>query len=422
MTGARMPPPADHPGGGTSPEGGATPGRATSAGVHPAHVPGFDDLDRVWLRNRPGIKWRRYSASVLPAWVADMDYPPPPAVLDALRRTIDEGDFGYPDWPDGSPLRKEFADRMWRRYGWPVSDSRVREQTDLLQCLQLVLHLATAAGDAVAVPTPNYPHFLAAIENMGRRVIPAPMADSPDGWRMDMAALAGAVARHDCRVLLLVNPHNPTGRVLTREELEAVAALARRHDLLVVSDEVHSELVYHPHRHIPFASLSRDASERTVTITSAIKAFNIPALRCSTVHYGPERLLARRDAQPSDLYGTVSTLAVTATLAAWREGDPWQKDLLTVLDRNRRRVADFVAARLPGLRHHASEGTYLAWLDVRGYGLDEPPVERILRVGRVAVDGGTRFGPDAGEYVRLNFATSRDVLEDILHGLARALT
>lgn len=385
------------------------------------HVPGFDDLDRAWLRDRPGIKWRRHGPSVLPAWVADMDYPPPPAVTDALHRAIERGDLGYPDWEDASPVRAAFADRMSQRYGWHAAPSRVREQTDLIQSLQLLLRLATARGDAVAVHVPGYPHFLAALETMGRRTIPIPLADTPGGWQLDPAALADAVALHDCRVLLLVNPHNPTGRVLTRVELEEIAAIARRHDLLVVSDEIHAELVYAPHRHIPFASLSPDAAARTVTITSAIKAFNIAGLRCAVTHYGPDRLLALRDAEPTDLYGTVSTLAVTATLAAWRDGDAWRRDLLTVLDRNRRRVADFVASRLPRVRHHPPEATYLAWLDVGPLYLTEPPVQRILDAGRVALDGGVRFGPGSEKYVRLNFATSHDVLEDILDGLGRAL-
>jgi cystathionine beta-lyase len=400
---------------------GGDTGSPAARADRPEHVPGFDDLDRAALRARPGAKWHRHGAPVLPSWVADMDFPLAPVVTDALHRFIDRGDFGYPDWPDASPVRQEFAGRMAARYGWHVSASRVREQTDLIQSMQLILRLATAPGDAVAVPTPSYPHFLSALRSMKRRTVAVPMADTSCGWRLDMAGLADGVVRHGCKVLVLVNPHNPTGRVLSREELQEIAAIARRHDLLVVSDEIHAELVYSPHRHVPFASLSPDAAARTVTLTSAIKAFNFAALRCAVTHYGPDRLLALRDAEPSDLYGTVSTLAVVATLAAWREGDAWQRDLLAVLDRNRRRVADFLACHLPRLRHHMPEGTYLAWLDARECHLDEPPVERILRAGEVLVDGGTRYGPEAGEYVRLNFATSRDILEDILGGLARAL-
>ncbi|CAL9403166.1 Cystathionine beta-lyase PatB [Streptomyces sp. enrichment culture] len=384
-------------------------------------VPGFDDLGMDWLRARGSVKWHRPERDVLPAWVADMDFPTPPPVVAALREVVDGRDLGYPDWPDGSPLRTAFAERMAGRFGWAASADRVREQTDLIQCLQLVLHLATSDGDAVAVQVPNYPPFLATLRTMNRRIVPVPMEDTDDGPRMDFAALDTAVKRSGCTALVLVNPHNPTGRVLTRDELGEIAAIARRHDLLVVSDEIHAELTYAPHRHIPFASLSDDTARRTVTLTSATKAFNLAAIRCAVTHYGPDRLLALRDAQPPDLYGTVSPLGVVATLAAWRHGDAWQRELLTVLDRNRRRVHEVVRDRLPLVRHRLPEATYLAWLDTRPLGLDEPPVEKVLREGRVLLDGGAPFGPGADGFLRLNFATSRNVLEEVLGRVVEAL-
>jgi cystathionine beta-lyase len=396
-------------------------GVSSDASARPLRLPGFDDLDREWLRARGSVKWHRPGPDVLPAWVADMDFPVPPAVTDSLRTAVERRDLGYPDWPDGSPLRAAFARRMADRYGWTARAERVREQTDLIQCLQLVLHLATGPGDAVAIQTPNYPPFLATLATMGRVAVPVPMQDTDDGWRMDFAALDASVARSGCKVLVLVNPHNPTGRVLTRAELEETAAIARRHDLLVISDEIHAELVHAPHRHIPFASLSPDAARRTVTLTSATKSFNLAAIRCAVTHYGPDRLLARRDAQPPDLYGTVSPLGVIATEAAWRDGDAWQRDLLTVLDRNRRRVQQVLHTQLPRLRHHLPEATYLAWIDAGLLGLEQPPVDRVLKTGGVLLDGGSPFGPGADAYLRLNFATSHAVLEDILTGLTRAL-
>ncbi|WP_230991756.1 MalY/PatB family protein [Streptomyces endocoffeicus] len=396
------------------------PGPGAPAAGH-RHVPGFDDLDRDWLRDRTGVKWHRVDPTVLPAWVADMDYPIPRAVAEALHDAVTHGDLGYPDWPDGSPLRRLFAERMTSRYGWEAAPSRVREQTDLIQCLQLLLHLATSPGDAVAVQTPNYPPFLATLKTMRRPAVPVPMIQTDQGWRMDFAALADGAARHGCKVLLLVNPHNPTGRVMTRDELEEIAAVARRHDMLVISDEIHSELSHAPHQHIPFASLSPDAAARTVTITSATKAFNLAGLRCTVTHYGPDRLLATRDAQPPDLYGTVSTLGVIGTQAAWRHGDPWQKELLTVLDRNRHRVHDVLRDRVPALRHWLPEATYLAWLDVRRLRLTDDPVQYVLRQGKVLLDGGEPFGPESGGYLRLNFATSARVLDEILDGVVTAL-
>jgi cystathionine beta-lyase len=387
----------------------------------PGLRPGFDDLDRGWLRARGSVKWHRPGPEVLPAWVADMDFPVPAVVADALHAAVDRRDLGYPDWPEGSPLRAAFARRMADRYGWTASADRVREQTDLIQCLQLILHLATSKGDAVAVQTPNYPPFLATLRTMGRSPVPIAMVDTDEGWRMDLAALDADVARTGCRVLLLVNPHNPTGRVMTREELTEIAAIAHRHDLLVISDEIHAELCHAPHRHVPFAGLSPDTARRTVTLTSAAKAFNLAAIRCTLTHYGPDRLLALRDAEPPDLYGAVSPLGVVATRAAWEHGDAWQSDLLSVLDRNRRRVHEVLGRDLPRLRHHMPEATYLAWLDTRPLGLSKPPVERVLKAGGVLLDGGAPFGPNADGFLRLNFATSHAVLEDILTGVTQAL-
>lgn len=384
-------------------------------------VPGFDDLDVDALSARSGAKWARAVADgLLPAWVADMDFPVAPVVARALHDRIDSGDLGYPDWFHGTPLREEFALRMRERYGWEPDPAAVREQTDLIQALQLILHLSTTRGDAVAVQTPNYPPFLASLRRMGLQQIDFPFYDDGDGWRLDFDAFEAAVARRRPRVLILVNPHNPTGRVHTREELERIADLAERFDILVISDEIHAELIYAPHRHIPFASLGPETAARTVTITSASKAFNLAGLRCAVVHYGSTRLLERRDAEPFDLYGSVSVPGVIATLAAWREGDEWQRDLLRVLERNRARVEEVVRERIPATRRHRPEGTYLAWMDAGPLGIDDP-VAVVREHGGVLVDGGVRFGSRYRNYLRINFATSASMLERILDGVTRGL-
>jgi cysteine-S-conjugate beta-lyase len=221
-------------------------------------------------------------------------------------------------------------------------------------------------------------------------------------------------------VLVLVNPHNPTGRVHTRTELERLAVLAEELDLYVVSDEIHAELTYAPHRHIPFASVSPQAAARTVTVTSAGKAFNIAGLRCAVTHYGSHELLSRRDAEPPDLYGAVSVAGVAATLAAWRHGGHWQDTLMRVLDRNRRRVHAVLAERVPAARHHEPEATYLSWIDVSALLIDDP-VGTILRTGRVMVDGGAAFGGGGERFIRINFATSAPILDDVLGRISTAL-
>ena len=401
--------------------------QAIAGTVHPHHD-GFDGFGPEQLAGRPGIKWRRAGApGAIAAWVADMDFPPCPAVTDRLGAVLASGDLGYPDWYFGTPLRAAFAERMAQRYGWEPDPGRVREVADLVQALQVVLELATRPGDAVALHTPAYGPFLHSVVASGRRPVPLPMVERDGRWEADVEAGAAAMAREGARVLVLVNPHNPTGRVLTVEELTALADVARRLDLLVVSDEIHAELVYAPHRHVPFASLSDDAARRTVTLTSASKAFNLAGLRCAVSHFGPADLLAARDAQPSDLYGPPNLFGVHAALAAWSpQGDTWLAALVDHLDHNRRRVlAAADGGELAGARVLAPEATYLLWLDARATplvaarGVDAVP--QALAAAGVRLSPGTDFGPGGEGFVRLNVATSAEVLEEILARTSTAL-
>ena len=392
-----------------------------STSVPPDGFPGFDDLDLHVLSRRTGVKWARaVEAGTLPAWVADMDFPVAPVIRRALVDLIERSDLGYPNWLNGTPLRAEFARRMSERYGWHPDPGAVREQTDLIQSVQLILRLSTSPGDAVAIQTPNYPPFPATVRSMGLRTVEFGFTDIDDGWHPGFAEFEEALKRHRPKVLVLVNPHNPTGHVHTRAELLRIAELAQEFDLLVISDEIHAELIYSPHRHIPFASLSADAASRTVTMTSAGKSFNLAGLRCAVAHFGSRSLLARRDAEPPDLYGAVSVPGVVATLAAWQHGQEWQDTLIRVLDRNRCRVRDVLTTAVPAIRHHLPEATYLSWLDVSALDIDDP-VDHIRRHGQVLVDGGAPFGPTGGSFVRVNFATPESILERVLSGIAGAL-
>jgi len=393
--------------------------------VRHEHHEGFDGFGVEALAGRPGIKWRRAGADgAIAAWVADMDFPPCPAVADRLRDLLAGGDLGYPDWLEGTPLRQAFADRMADRFGWEPDPAAVREITDIIQALQVVLHLATRPGDAVAIHTPAYPPFLHSVTDAGRRLVPIPMTSDGGRWTFDVAAFEADVAASGVRVLVLVNPHNPTGRVLARDKLAALADVARRHDLLVVSDEIHAELVYAPHRHVPFATLSPDAAARTVTLTSASKAFNLAGLRCAVTHFGPADLLARRDAQPSELFGAPNLFGVHAALAAWSPASrSWSQRLVEHLDANRRRLLAAAGTSLPGVRVLEPEGTYLAWLDVRDAAPPGGvPWEAALRRAGVRLSPGPDFGPGGEGFVRLNFATSAQVLEEILTRIATALS
>ncbi len=381
-----------------------------------AAPPAFDP-PLEWLRRKQGVKWHRPGPDLIPAWVADMDFPVAPPIRAALTAMLDRGDLGYPDWSQ-RPLAEVFAERMRRRFGWAADADQVRLVVDLMQGLQVVLHLATEPGDGVAAHLPNYPPFPAAIATMQRRLVPVQLLPDGPSWRFDEATLDRAGA--DSRVLLLVNPQNPTGRAFTRPELHRILAAAERHDLLVISDEIHAELVHEPHDHIPFASLGADAAARTVTLTSATKAYNIAGVRTAVAHVGADWLRKRWDAQPPDLFGQPSTLGVEATIAAWRDCDAW----LTALRQHLRAQRDHLAARvaqLPGVSMRMPDAGYLAWLDCRGAALPDDPAGYFRRHAGLELAPGPDYDPAAQGWVRLNFATSRAILDEILDRMTACL-
>lgn len=372
------------------------------------------------LRRRPGLKWRSAGPDDVAAWIADMDFPVPAAVRRAIAARA-EADLGYPAWLLGDepfPLGAAYADWMTRRHGHTPDPAHVYPFCDVNQALQVVLQVATEPGDHVAVHTPAYPPFLEGLDHMRRPAVPIPMRLDDGAWRMDLDRFRADVARTRCRVLLLVNPHNPTGRVFRRDELTGLAEVAAEHDLLVISDEIHADLTYAPHRHIPFASLDADTAARTVTLTSASKAFNLAGLCCAIADVGPATVRAALDAQPIHLFGAVSVLSVEATLAAWRDGDDWLAEVRSVLRRNR----DALGAALPdGVGYRPPEATYLAWLDFTATGLGSDPAEYLRRIAGVLLSPGSMFGPGGEGHARLNFATGPSILGEILGRIRRAV-
>lgn len=373
----------------------------------------FDSIDPERLRSGFGVKWGSLAQGAIGAWIADMDFGVPPAVRERLVETVLREDFGYPHWPAGDPVVTAFERRMSDRFGWTPSAGHARLFTDVLQILQVVVEHTTRPGDGVAVHVPGYPPFLATIARAGRRVVPIPMRDGDDGWTFDTADLA------ECRLLVLVNPQNPTGRVFTRPELAALAEFAQRRDLVVFADEIHADLTHAPHRHVPFASLDESTARRTVTATSATKAFNLAAIRCAVAHIGVPRLRETLAALPLDYFGEPSLLGRVATLAAWQDSDDWLTALRARLAANRDVVAEW--APTYARRHHPPEATYLAWLDVTGRGLGPEPAARIEREAGVKLSDGAEFGEhtgiDTSSFVRLNFATSPANLRRVLDRL-----
>ena len=377
------------------------------------------DFDIATLRARRTNKWHKFAPDVLPAWVADMDFGVAPAITAALTRLTQNQEYGYAA-RDGV-LAAAFSRRMQRRFDWHTDPDDAFPIGDLVQASFSSVMAFSEPGDAVLLQLPSYPPFMRAIEDTGRRLIANPMRDDGTRWLLDLGAFEAAPDPRT-RVLIFCHPQNPTGRAYSRAELEAVAAFAIRHDLIVVSDEIHADIVYPGNTHIPLAALNDDIAARTITITSATKSFNIPALRCAVMHFGAPALKERFFARiPSRLLGSPGVTGVDATVAAWDDGQPWLDEILAQLKANRDWLAQTLSAELPGVAMRVPEATYLAWLDCRALELPCSAGQFFLDNAKIGLNFGETFGPNYAGFARLNFASPAPVLRQIVGRMADAL-
>lgn len=379
---------------------------------------GFDSLSLDWLRAKPGGKWAKYGGD-LAAWVADMDFRPAAAIVEALRAVADAGDFGYPVWQGRFPSPAEEAFVAWssRRHGWQIDADDIVPLADVVQGIQLVLHTCTAPGDRVVVHTPAYPPFLSSVEKTGREVVRLPAhrdSTSATGWSFDHEWLDAELTARPATALLLSHPHNPTGHVFSEAELRRLADLAERHDLLIISDEIHADLTFAPHVHRPMALF---APERTVTVSAPSKAFAMPGLRYAVAHFGSSAARRAVKSLPDHLLGSVSITAVAAATAAWTQSDDWLAGVVARLDVNRHLVRELLAQHLPGVVYTPPASTYLAWLDCRALDLGDDPSQHFAARG-VRLSEGPNFGVEGLGHARLNFATAPNVLRDIVACMA----
>jgi cystathionine beta-lyase len=380
----------------------------------------LDDLDLEVLKSRISEKWNTYPPEILPAWVAEMDFPLAEPIHRVLREAVERHDVGYPIAPRDTGLLEVFSERMAARFAWQVDPQRCEIITDVVQGLYVCLETLSDPGDGAVVQTPIYPPFLQAVPETGRRLVENRLVQRSTGFEIDFDALRRDVDS-STRLLLLCNPHNPTGRVFHRDELEALAELVLERDLIVVTDEIHGDLVFSGGEHIPFATLAPEIAARTVTLTSATKAFNIPGLRCAVAHFGSQALQERYNALPRHIGGGIGLLGLYATIAAWRESQPWLDEVRCYLEANRDFTAGFLAERLPEIVFHPPQATYLGWLDCSALELKPTPGTLFLRRGKVALSDGHYFGASFEQFARINFATSRSILGEVLERVESAV-
>ncbi|MFJ3302325.1 MalY/PatB family protein [Streptomyces sp. NPDC086549] len=366
------------------------------------------------LRLRTSEKWHVYPRDVLPLFVAEMDVLLAEPVARAITDAVTRGDTGYPAGTAYAEALAEFARKRWDWDG--ISVERTAMMPDVMRGIVEILDVISTPADAVVINCPVYAPFYHFVEHTGRRIEEAPLGD---GQRIDFAALEEAfvrAAQHGPRpVFLLCSPHNPTGTVHTADELTTVAALAARHGVRVVSDEIHAPLVMPGAVFVPY--LSVPGAENGMALMSASKAWNLAGLKAAVALAGPTAAdgLARI---PAWVQEGPSHLGVIAHTAALRDGTPWLDDLLDDLAANRRLLVELLAEHLPGVRYEPGEGTYLAWLDCRDLGLGDDPAAVFLEHGKVALNSGPSFGTGGAGHVRLNLATTPELITEAVRRMA----
>ena len=374
----------------------------------------FDFDTPVARQDTASLKWEKYrNKDIIPLWVADMDFQSPPAVIKALKKRVEHGVFGYGIEPAG--LIEAVCNTISRKYAWDIDPSWLVWLPGLVCGLNVACRSVGTPNDHVMTMIPIYPPFLTAPGNSNRKIITVPMSSGLQGWEIDFARLEQAITDRT-GLLLLCNPHNPTGRVFSRLELENLLSLCARHNIIICSDEIHCDLILDTEKkHIPTASIGPEAADRTITLMAPSKTFNIPGLGCSFAVIGNNRLRKQFIRAMNGIVPYVNILGHAAAEAAYRDGWDWLEALLGYLRQNSLLVEKVINST-DGLSMHHVEATYLAWIDARG--LDKLQPGRFLESFGVGLSEGSDFGWPG--FVRLNFGCRRELLNQALNRIKAA--
>ncbi|HUC01087.1 MAG TPA: aminotransferase class I/II-fold pyridoxal phosphate-dependent enzyme [Solirubrobacterales bacterium] len=374
--------------------------------------PELTELPLERLRLRRSVKWARYPADVLPAFVAEMDFPLAEPVRVALAEAVELDDAGYA-WPQALGLAEAFAEFAERRLGWSVDPARVSPASDVVGAITSVLAELTEPGHGVVINSPVYHPFFGVVEELGRELVEAPLVDGElDAEAVEACFAAGA------RALILCSPHNPVGTTPSREQLVALAAAAARHGAWVLADEIHAPLTLPGAEHVPYLAASEEAAAHGIAFSSASKTFNLAGLHCAQIVTASDQAAAVIGRLPF-LATHCAHFGAIGAVAAFRHGDAWLDDVLAVLDHNRGLLADLLAEHLPEVGYTPPRAGYLAWLDLRQLGLGDDPAATLLERGKVALSPGPDFGRQGAGFARLNFGTSPALLEEAVERIAK---
>ncbi len=378
------------------------------------------DFDRIIdRRSSECAKWRVYDEDVIPLWVADMDFISPEPVIRALQERIAHGVFGYPtEMPD---LRQVVVDWIANRYDWAVQPHDLVFIPGVVTGFNMASHALAAPGGNVLVQTPIYPPMLNTAQYAGMSLKTMELTRAADGEYVVEKEAFSAAFDEQTRMFLLCNPHNPTGRVFRRDELEQMAETCLQKGVVICSDEIHCDLIYSGQTHIPIASLDEEIARKTITLIAPSKTFNIAGLEFSVAIVQDPDLRKQYEKARMGLVGWPNLLGGIAAMAAYRDGLEWLEQALAYLEANRDFLAETIRREMPKIKMNVPEGTYLAWLDCRTAGIEENPYKYFLDHARVALNDGKTFGPGGEGFVRLNFGCPRPLLADALQRMKSVL-
>lgn len=383
------------------------------------------DFDTVVdRRGTSSVKWdyeEKYTGmtGLLPLWVADMDFRAPPEIMGAIRGRVDHGIFGYVREPDS--YFEAAAAWLARRHSWHVTREWMVASPGVLPSLSAAILAFTQPGEGIVLQPPVYHPFAMRVRSNGRRVLENPLVVRDRTWQMDLDGLEKVIDQ-GTRMLVFCSPHNPVARVWERDTLSRLEEICRARGVLIVSDEIHNDLVMPGFRHVPIAALSEEAALNAVTLVSATKTFNIAGLGGSLAVIPDEDLRTRFEAVQHAVFSAApNAVAVAASEAAWRHGEQWLDELLVYIKGNYDLLRGFLAERLPSVRVFPLEGTYLALLDMSSLGFPDAPLKHLLlRDARVWLDEGTKFGRGGEGMQRLNLACPRSLLAQALERMEKA--
>ncbi len=375
-----------------------------------------------WASAKAMLTAEQAAANPLPMWVADTDFKAPKEVLDALHQAIEHGVFGYPAGPTESYTNAVISWQR-KRFGWNVMPEWIMQAAGIITTLKTAVQAFSAPGDSVLIQPPVYAHFHDDVKLNGRHLALAPLVRTEEGYSFDAEIFEQAI-KPDTKLFILSNPHNPTGNMWSEKELRTMGDICARHGIIVISDEIHEDLIMNPEKkHIPFATLGEDYAQNSITCTAPSKTFNLPGLQSANIITPNAKLRAELQRQyDRNMFPLVNTLGMVAAEAAYTHGEPWLEQMLDYVRGNHEYFARAINSSIPELKVLPTDSLYLAWMDCRGLGLSADELKEFMLIeARVWLDHGQKFGLEGHGYMRVNLGCPRSTVEDAVNRIITAV-